>query len=168
MQPPKPSSSRGTSSSRGARRFQAESSPSTSYGIGIGNANANQPSNGTNFHSRRNDEKFNWNNSEQHLNKRAIPSSFQPSGSGSRTNQNPWDHLGNNRGYLSKGSADDAYMYDHNFPRILPHTMARGKPGSSGDYASDPYQNVGFGEERVLGDERLIYQAALQVCVLVP
>ncbi|KMT02551.1 hypothetical protein BVRB_9g202380 [Beta vulgaris subsp. vulgaris] len=162
MQPPKPSSSRGTSSSRGARRFQAESSPSTSYGIGIGNANANQPSNGTNFHSRRNDEKFNWNNSEQHLNKRAIPSSFQPSGSGSRTNQNPWDHLGNNRGYLSKGSADDAYMYDHNFPRILPHTMARGKPGSSGDYASDPYQNVGFGEERVLGDERLIYQAALQ------
>ncbi|XP_021735489.1 helicase-like transcription factor CHR28 isoform X1 [Chenopodium quinoa] len=168
--PPKASSSRGTYSRAG--NHQGESAPSTSYGtssralnsrMGVGNGISSQP--------RKNDEKSNRNISlyardadhEQHLNKRVLPP--YPPFSGSQTNQSSsWDNLASNRGYLSRGSADDGFMYDNNHPRILPHTLARGRPGSSSDHtsSSDPYLNVGFGEDRVLGDERIIYQAALQ------
>lgn len=173
-QHPGPSSSRGTHSH--FHRAQAESTPSTSYGPGIQSLNLRRGmGNGISSQSRMNDEKSYGNNSshahnaeyEQHPNKRFLPSwasSIQPPGTRTNSQNNIWDSLNRNRGYLGKGSDGDAYMFDNNNPRILPHTMVRGKPGSSGDHTSagDPYQTMGLGEERVLGDERLIYQAALQ------
>lgn len=170
--PPKPSSSRGTYS-RAGYNFQAESGPSTSYGTGSQALNSRiAAGNGSSFQSRKNDEKFNRNNSsyardadyEQHSNKRVLPSYTQSFGT--RTNQSKsWDTLGSNKGYL--GDERPGYMHDNNHPRILPHSFARGRPGSSSDHTStsDLYQNVTFGEDRVLGDERLIYQAALQVSI---
>lgn len=171
--PPKPSSSssRGTYS-RAGHHFQSESTPSTSYGTGSQALNSRGAvGNGSSFQSRKSDEKFYRNNSsqardadyEQHPNKRKLPFSLQPSGTPSNQSHS-WDNLGSNRGFFSRGSADDAFMYDNNHPRIIPVTLARSKPGSSADYAStsDPYPNMGFGEDRVLGDERIIYQAALQ------
>ncbi|XP_021750620.1 helicase-like transcription factor CHR28 isoform X1 [Chenopodium quinoa] len=167
--PPKASSSRGTYPRAG--NYQGESTPSTSYGtssqapnsrIGVGNESSSQPRKNDEMSSRNKPSYARDADHEQHLNKRVLPPYLQLSGS--RTNQsNSWDNLGNSRGYFSRGSADDAFMYDNNHPRILPHTLARGRPGSSLDHtsSSDPYQNVGFGEDRGLGDERIIYQAAL-------
>ncbi|XP_021841929.1 helicase-like transcription factor CHR28 isoform X2 [Spinacia oleracea] len=143
--PPKPSSSRGTYS-RAGYNFQAESGPSTSYGTGSQALNSRIAA---------------GNDYEQHSNKRVLPSYTQSFGT--RTNQSKsWDTLGSNKGYL--GDERPGYMHDNNHPRILPHSFARGRPGSSSDHTStsDLYQNVTFGEDRVLGDERLIYQAALQ------
>ncbi|KAL2939000.1 Helicase-like transcription factor CHR28 [Bienertia sinuspersici] len=170
MQHPGPSSSRGTHS-HVVHRVQAESSPSTSYSTGNKSLNSRIGiGNGSSFQPRKNDENSHWNNFshardaeyEQYRSKRALPSSIQPSGTSTKQ-RNSWDNLGNSRGYFTKGSDGDSYMYDNNNPRILPHTLARGKPGSSGDYTTtgDPFQIMG-GEESVLGDERLIYQAALQ------
>ncbi|KAH9618920.1 hypothetical protein KSS87_006572 [Heliosperma pusillum] len=114
---------------------------------------------------------------QQDSNKRVLPSSLQPSGTRSKPN---WDNLsnsrrGNNDGLyhpvalgeanssryardgFSWGNLNDQHTSDSNRPRILPHTLSRGKAVSS-----DPLQNMGFGEEIASGDESAIYQAALQ------
>ncbi|XP_074274154.1 helicase-like transcription factor CHR28 isoform X1 [Silene latifolia] len=116
---------------------------------------------------------------QQDSNKRVLPSSLQPSGTRSKPN-NYWENLsssrcGNNDGFynpvalgeansssfardsFSRGNLNDQHTFDGSRPRILPHTLLRGKAVSN-----DPLQNMGFGEERVSGDESVIYQAALQ------
>ncbi|KAL9229977.1 hypothetical protein vseg_005381 [Gypsophila vaccaria] len=97
----------------------------------------------------------------QDSDKRVLPTSLQSSGVRPKPN-NSWDNSnsnrsGNNGGIYHPVSLSDAHMYDSNRPRILPHTLIRGKAVSN-----DPLLNMGFGEEIVSGDERVIYQAALQ------
>ncbi|XP_057528095.1 helicase-like transcription factor CHR28 isoform X1 [Amaranthus tricolor] len=168
-QPRGPPSKKGNYSHAGYHS-QGESNPSTSYGTGNHSRNSRLVlGNGSSFNPKMDDERSYWNNSsrprdldyEKDPNKRILPTSIS-SGSGSKKIYS-LDNLSSNRGFFSRVNGDNASM-DHNHLRILPYTLDRGKPGSSTDYttASDPFQNMGFGEERVIGDERVIFQAALQ------
>jgi len=187
------SSSRG-STSRGAPSYAihcspAEPGPSTSYNM---DADFRFPKeNGTAFQSKTYNEGVRGNNStyaqniecQQESVKRTLPPSLQPPGMRSKQN-NLWDNLSRNHGGENNGGfyhpvglssanprsyGKDSFSWCgdedlHSHSRVLPHTLARGKPVSLAQYASnDPFQNTGFGEERVSGDERLIFQAALQV-----
>ncbi|KAJ8431928.1 hypothetical protein Cgig2_023737 [Carnegiea gigantea] len=186
------SSSRGSTSrgtpSYAIHRSQADPGPSTSYNV---DAELRFPQeNGNGIQSKRYDEGLHGNNStyaqnpeyQQDSVRRTLPPSLQPLGMRTKQN-NSWDNLSRNHGGDNNGgfyhpiglSSANARSYGkesfswvgdedlHNHSRILPHTLMRGKPVSLAQYASnDPFLNTGFGEERVSGDERLIFQAALQ------
>lgn len=186
------SSSRGSTSrgtpSYAIHRSQGDAGPSTSYNT---DAELRFPKeNGSAIQSKRYDEGLHGNNStyaqnteyQQDSVRRTLPPSLQPPGMRTKQN-NSWDNLSCNHGGDNNGgfyhpvglSSANAQSYGkesfswvgdedvHNHSRILPHTLMRGKPVSLGQYASnDPFLNTGFGEERVSGDERLIFQAALQ------
>ncbi|KAK9691466.1 hypothetical protein RND81_09G198600 [Saponaria officinalis] len=98
---------------------------------------------------------------QQDPDKRVLPSSLQSSRSGNNGGYyHPVSLNAANTNYskdnFSRGNANEPFMFDSNRPRILPHSLGRGKAVSN-----DPLLNMGFGEE-ISGDERVIYQAALQ------
>lgn len=81
----------------------------------------------------------------------------------------PWPNLPTNKSHkdqFGRSSDDDVIAYDNRGNRILPQSLMHGKSVSNTPYVSynDPIPRPGLGEERAVGsDERLIYQAALQV-----
>lgn len=166
------STSRGTSSIA-VHRSQAEPGPSTSASIG---SDLRFPKENGNYNNSTYAQSTEY---QQQSAKRALPPSMQPPGM--RTKQNSsWENLGRNHGgdnnggiyhpvglsvpnSRSHGKDNFSWAVDedlHSRSRILPHTLARGKPGTSAQYAPNDPLNMGFGEERVSGDERLIFQAA--------
>lgn len=124
----------------------------------------------------------------QQVLKRTLPTSLQPFPPGSRSSnfvENvshgqvhdthgkshhfPWPNLPTSKSHkdqFGRSSDDDVIAYDNRGNRILPQSLMHGKSVSNTPYVSynDPIPRPGFGEERAVGsDERLIYQAALQV-----
>lgn len=121
--------------------------------------------------------------SSQQALKRTLPSSLQASEPNNKSNSvysnGPRDIYGNahhlagpsvtnSRGYsrdpYSKGNNDDIIMYENNGSRILPPSFVHGKSSAQFPGSSEPMYHSMNGEERgAETDERLIYQAALEV-----
>lgn len=124
----------------------------------------------------------------QQVLKRNLPASLQPFPPGSRSSNlvenishsQVHDTYGKSHHYMGpslpthkvhkdhfgRSSDDDVIVYDNIGNRILPHSLMHGKSVSNMPHVSynDPIPRPGLGEERAVGsDERLIYQAALQV-----
>ena len=90
-----------------------------------------------------------------------------------KAHHNAWSNVMNNKNhtkdYFGRSSDDEVVVYE-NGNRIIPPSLMLGKSISTTQYISstDPIPRPGLGEERVIGsDERLIYQAALQVFLAV-
>lgn len=127
--------------------------------------------------------------SSQQALKRTVPSSLVPSSTSSKLNssldnisrghnletygssQNPSGlSLINGKSYMqdpsSRGTDDEVIMYGNGTSRILPPSLMHGKSIPTMQFAisSDPAYRSGISEENAAGsDERLIYQAALEV-----
>lgn len=126
--------------------------------------------------------------SSQQALKRTLPASLQPLSPSNKSNlvesvnnsqtrdiygntYHPAESsLINSRGYTRDhfgwGNNEETMMYENNGSRILPASFIHGKSISSTQFpvSSDPAYRSMVGEERVAGnDERLIYQAALEV-----
>ena len=72
--------------------------------------------------------------------------------------------------HFGRSSEDEVIMFENSGNRLLPQSLIHGKSVSTTQYISsnDHIPRPGFGEERAVGsDERLIYQAALQVFLAV-
>lgn len=121
--------------------------------------------------------------------KRSLPSSLQPSMPTKKSNNFVEDVSSSQirdaygRPYYTEGSSlnngkrymndhygnqndDEVIMFENGGSRILPPSLTHGKPFSTTQFASssDHVYRSGVGEERnAENDERLIYQAALQV-----
>lgn len=70
------------------------------------------------------------------------------------------------RDHSTRGNANEFVRPESSGSRVLPPTFMHGKSFSTSQFASssDPAYHPGIGEERVTdSDERLIYQAALEV-----
>lgn len=64
-------------------------------------------------------------------------------------------------------NGDDAVSFENRDYRVLPVSLALGKSIPSSLYPSEHPYRPGYGEELVAGsDERLIYQAALEVFLI--
>lgn len=127
--------------------------------------------------------------SSQQALKRTLPPSLLPSALSTRLNNfvenvgssqvrdaygNSYHSAGpsvsNSKGHLrdqfSRGKNGEVMMYENSGSRILPPSLMHGKAISSNQFAStsDPLYRSMVGEDRNAGnDERLIYQAALEV-----
>lgn len=70
------------------------------------------------------------------------------------------------RDHSGRGTDNEVIMYENGTSRILPPSLMHGKsiPGTQFATSSDPAYRSGVSEENAAGsDERLIYQAALEV-----
>lgn len=66
-----------------------------------------------------------------------------------------------------RGNGDDAVSSENRDYRVLPVSLAPGKSIPSSQHPSEHPYRPGYGEELVAGsDERLIYQAALEVFLI--
>ncbi|CAK9162764.1 unnamed protein product [Ilex paraguariensis] len=121
--------------------------------------------------------------------KKALPTSLQPSGSNAKSSNlvenvessriretyeksyhSTRPNLGNGKNYMrenfGRGRNGDLVIYENNGSTVLPPSLMHGRHVSTTPYASssDPLYRPGVGDDRVAEtDERLIYQAALQV-----
>lgn len=134
----------------------------------------------------------NYEKTSQQAMRRTLPSTVQPSAPSSRTNcmegnisssrihdsQGKYFHsvgpILNNMNYMkehfSRGDDDEVFMYDNSGSRILPQSMMHGKtvPSTQFGGVSEPAYRPGVAEEMTASaDERLVYQAALQVFIMV-
>lgn len=94
--------------------------------------------------------------------KRTLPTSLQPLDiPGSQNRQSQWASS-------SRGNHNELVLYENKGSRVLPPSLMHRKATSGVQYASvnDPLHYPGTAEERAAAaDERLIFQAALQVLV---
>lgn len=120
--------------------------------------------------------------------KRTLPSSLVPSASTKLNNSadnisrgRSWETYGSSqnpagpssiisksymRDHSGRVTDNEVIMYENGMSRILPPSLMHGKsiPGSQFATSSDPAYRSGVNEENAAGnDERLIYQAALEV-----
>lgn len=132
-----------------------------------------------------------YENSSQQAMRRTLPSTLQPSAPSARMNNivgnigssQIHDSLGksfhsvgpipNNMNYMKehfgRGNDDEVIMYENSGSRILPPSLMHGKSVLS-QYGgvSEPAYRPGVTEEVAANtDERLVYQAALQVFIMV-
>lgn len=99
--------------------------------------------------------------SSQHM-KRALPASFQPSTSNSRSH-NLIENVGASEIRDTYGKS--AWSNPSNGSRVLPSTLMPGKHSSTTPFVglNDPFHQTGVGEERPAGpDESFVFQAAVQ------
>lgn len=127
--------------------------------------------------------------SSQQALKRTLPSAIAPSVTSTKSNTSVdntgrslnWDTYGSShnsagpssissknymRDHSSRGNDNEVVMYGNNMSRILPPSLVHGKSFPAAQFAtsSDPAYRSGISEENAAGsDERLIYQAALEV-----
>lgn len=176
----------GSSDSTRAQNYQ--SAPLDDSGFSMRNGNANEPWTVNSRIANLSGADFEKISSQQAL-KRTLPPSLQPLTPSTRFNnvvedmassqvhdtyENSYHLAGpsvsNNKGYMrdhfSRGKSDEVVLYDNSGSRILPPSLMHGKAISSHQFASssDPLYRSMIGEERQTeNDERLIYQAALEV-----
>ena len=131
-------------------------------------------------------------NSSQQAMRRTLPSTFQPSAPSTRMNNTVGDigssqihnshgksfhsvgPIPNNMNYMKehfgRGNDDEVIMYENSGSRILPPSLMHAKSVPFTQYGgvSEPAHRPAVTEEMAANtDERLVYQAALQVCIMV-